>query len=218
MTDIAHGSKLTVADFDLFSDDKKGEIIPATDRPRVVHYYNAKHLPKDHDIFQTQVVDEAYSNYFLSSKTQTRRAVKLIVPHLRIRTVQTKPTPQRLLARLKFLNEEAVDDGIKPSSDSRNDLLSFYVENRIDKVPSVFLLENGNFRAVWKEDGAQIGIQFLGSDTGQFVALRNEKKKQHHVIGVEGFAEIRRVVSALQIDGLWFKSGLTTAYNLLIAR
>ncbi|CAN0119650.1 unnamed protein product [Phaeothamnion confervicola] len=42
--------------------------------------------------------------------------------------------------------------------------------------PAIFLLDNGNFRALWRDENnkQQVGLQFLGNETVQYVIFVRE--------------------------------------------
>jgi hypothetical protein len=70
---------------------------------------------------------------------------------------------QDIAARITELTSDATMANEPISQASLNDLLSFLSETRFSKRPAIFLLENGNFRAVWKAaNKEQAAFQFRG--------------------------------------------------------
>ncbi len=70
---------------------------------------------------------------------------------------------------------------------------------------SLFLLDNGNLRAVWKSQaGDQIGLQFLGNKTIQYVMFthRPHAATVSRVYGRDTSAGIRRQIAALDLSHL----------------
>ena len=72
--------------------------------------------------------------------------------------------------RIEDLKRIADDEGIEVSDDSEQDLRSFLNSVRFMRRPYIALLDNGNFRAIWKNAGhEQIGLQFRGARRIQYV-------------------------------------------------
>lgn len=72
--------------------------------------------------------------------------------------------------RITELTELAVEDGINMSPASFRDLWGFISKNPEMHRPNVFALDNGNFRAEWKnQKGELIGLEFCGNQLVKFV-------------------------------------------------
>ena len=113
-------------------------------------------------------------------------------------------------ARLSELKEIAVSEAIVPSLSSEADLISFLRKTRSRHRPSLFLLENGNFRAVWKGlGGRQIGLQFFGEGQVQFVifARRPEPDLIVRSCGRDTLDGILEQLGALGVDQLVYGEG-----------
>ena len=81
--------------------------------------------------------------------------------------------------RVDALKREAGAAGLPVSEGSERDFLRFLGDHPVERRPYLALLDNGNFRAVWKgPDGEQIGLQFRGGAEVQFVlfAKRNRSR------------------------------------------
>jgi hypothetical protein len=99
-----------------------------------------------------------------------------------------------LVSRLAELQDEAKEENLSISEKSKADLIKFTQDNTNIKRPHIFLVENGNFRAVWKNDkDEQVGIQFLGDDVGQFVIFvaRNDANFVARSCGRDSLANSR---------------------------
>lgn len=100
---------------------------------------------------------------------------------------------------LRHLTEEE-DYCLKPSSEK--DFWSFFEMNPFVRQGNLVLLENGNLRAIWKDGrGTQIGLQFLGSGTIQFVIfkVRTEGKPVSRVYGRDDFEGIKCQIQAFEL-------------------
>jgi hypothetical protein len=85
-------------------------------------------------------------------------------------------TTIELLNRLQFLMIEAERDGITFSEASLADFKTFMRGINVRSRPSLFLNDNGNLRALWKnEHREQVGIQFLGDGAVQFVIFKKRR-------------------------------------------
>ncbi|MCP4143547.1 MAG: hypothetical protein GY755_25220 [Chloroflexi bacterium] len=95
---------------------------------------------------------------------------KLAISLLVEMEMQTANISNNIQNRIKILAEIAEEDDITINSDSETDLWRFLKRLSFIKQPKLFLLENGNFRIVWKGGlDEQIGLQFLGKGQIQFV-------------------------------------------------
>jgi hypothetical protein len=72
--------------------------------------------------------------------------------------------------RLRELHVDALRNVEPFSESSLADLRSFLDSLSFTERPAIFLLEDGNLRAVWRNaDKEQVGLQFLGGGIVQFV-------------------------------------------------
>jgi hypothetical protein len=75
-----------------------------------------------------------------------------------------------IFSRLSELKREAAAEQIPYSQHSEHDFFKFWLLNPEIVRPYLFLLENGNLRALWKNtDGEQVGLQFRGDELVQYV-------------------------------------------------
>lgn len=73
-------------------------------------------------------------------------------------------------ARLDSLKSEALSCGQVINPLSEKDMIEFLKSRIFVRRPFITLLDNGNLRAIWKSaDGEQIGLQFRGNKTVQYV-------------------------------------------------
>lgn len=78
-----------------------------------------------------------------------------------------------LSKRIQTLKIEAELDGVNFSLASYADFLSFLAETQPRSRPSLFLNDNGNLRALWRNNvREQVGLQFLGGGHIQFVIFK----------------------------------------------
>jgi len=108
------------------------------------------------------------------------------------------------ISTLKRIGEE---ESISPSEKSGELLIEFLNRRTIDNKPSIFLLENGNFRALWKnEKGEQIGLQFLSDGNIQFVifARRPDSSDLARSYGIDTPEGIKRILEANRLRTLLY--------------
>ena len=78
--------------------------------------------------------------------------------------------------RIAFLWEQAFLEGRFLNDQSRRTFLDFLKCNLLIQRGHLFLLENGNLRAVWKGEGAsRIGLQFLENGYIQYVLFKQRQ-------------------------------------------
>jgi hypothetical protein len=108
-------------------------------------------------------------------------------------------TKNEIEERLRDLRIEAeLND--EPFSDlSADDLRSFLASLKLTRRPSIFLLDNGNLRILWRNDAKeQVGIQFLGIGVVQFVmfVLRRDPALMMREAGVDVLSAMRPKIAA----------------------
>ena len=105
--------------------------------------------------------------------------------------------------RISVLEEQGSSEGNFLNSQSRETFLIFFTNNPLIQPGHLFLLENGNLRAVWKGDnGSHIGLQFLENGLIQYVLF----KKRHidlpvsRAYGRDTPLGVLEQISALELD------------------
>jgi hypothetical protein len=132
-----------------------------------------------------------------------------LVPFLGVKLEEapSSRTAAELVARISFLRVEAERENIPFSELSRDALWSFIREFHPTARPRVYLNDNGNLRALWKNsNGEQIGLEFLGAGAIQFVIFkqRGGLTQMARVAGVESEDRIFGHIRASNAQGLLF--------------
>jgi len=107
--------------------------------------------------------------------------------------------------RISELMELALEDEIEMSPSSFWDLWLFISARPAASVPNVFALDNGNFRAVWKNSkGERVALEFQGSQTVEFVIFEYNHllSKMMRMTGIQGLNRIRALITAAYADHL----------------
>ena len=107
--------------------------------------------------------------------------------------------------RIQELKADAQIEGYTVSESSERDLLRFLDEYVFTQRPFITVLDNGNLRALWKnEKGENLGIQFLGKDQVQYVffAYRADQDFIARVSGRDSLTYIGRHIEALGLERL----------------
>lgn len=105
--------------------------------------------------------------------------------------------------RIGELREEAADESMPWNAASERELIAFCASVGGER-PAIYLLENGNLRAVWRDrSGAQIGLQFRGDGQVHYVifAPRGVGPVARHY-GQEHVANIRAQVRFAGLERL----------------
>ena len=118
-----------------------------------------------------------------------------------------QPTDARqpVKARIGRLKDLASEEGIEPSAASERDLRAFLDSVAPSRRPYIALLDNGNFRAVWKNtELEQVGLQFLGNSEVQYVlfALRPPKRFVARAAGRDVLTHIKRWIESYGLSRL----------------
>jgi hypothetical protein len=106
-----------------------------------------------------------------------------------------------LVDRLIELNRDAREDGTEASAKSAADLAAFVVGQRLAK-PMLSLTDGGTYRGVWKGEGWQAAIHFLGDARVNFVIANAVGDRPDRNYGSSTLGAIRRYLKALE---LWSK-------------
>jgi len=105
-------------------------------------------------------------------------------------------------ARLRELRIDAESSG-EPFSDASLDDLWVFLDSFPNATrPAIFLLDNGNLRALWKNEAKeQVGLQFLGNGEVQFVIFsqRQNPPIMAREAGAGPLSAIRAVIA--EMDG-----------------
>jgi hypothetical protein len=112
-----------------------------------------------------------------------------------------------LSKRIQFLKVESEIDRVPFSDASLADFQAFLRDIGPRARPSLFLNDNGNLRALWKNDQReQIGLQFLGDGNIQFVIFkqRGGALKMARVAGIDAKDKIFGHIKASGAEGLLF--------------
>lgn len=112
---------------------------------------------------------------------------------------------QAVEARIDRLKNFATEEGIEISAASERDLCAFLDSVALSRCPYIALLDNGNFRAVWRNaDLEQAGLQFLGDGEMQYVlfALRPPSRIMARAAGRDVLTHIERGIESYDLSRL----------------
>ncbi len=107
--------------------------------------------------------------------------------------------------RIAEIRALAAEEAIAISSRSESDLIEFLRSVTAARRPKLYLLDNGNVRAVWKgADDQQIGLQFLGDGQVQFVVFgyRHDPDGAVQACGRDTVVGIQKQIKALGVARL----------------
>ena len=124
------------------------------------------------------------------------------IAHLIKMHKETAGIHARIRQRIELLKEIGEEEEIAYNANSEHDLWRFLKRLSFIKSPKLFLLDNGNLRAVWKGDGGKhIGLQFPGGGQIRFVicSRREGHNNMARIRGRDDFAGIARQLDASAI-------------------
>ena len=112
------------------------------------------------------------------------------------------------MARIEFLQAEALHEGYGLNPASRIDFERFALGVPDVRKGNLVLLENGNLRAIWKdEQGTRLGLQFLGGGMAQYVIFKRREKSQpiSRVAGRDSLEGLERQFVAFELHSLLYE-------------
>jgi hypothetical protein len=123
------------------------------------------------------------------------------------RQLSFKPTDLHgaVFKRVHELMDLATEDEIEMSPSSFWDLWSFISTRPSAPVPNVFALDNGNFRAVWKNsEGERVALEFRGSQIVGFVIFEYDRSlnKMMRMAGMQVLDRVQTHIAAAQVNHL----------------
>ena len=112
---------------------------------------------------------------------------------------------QAYFLRIEELKGYAIEDDIEVNSESERDFHHFTNSTSLRSEAALFLMDNGNLRAVWKDaNGGHVGIQFLGKQQAECVIFnqRVEGDFVSRVAGHDTLDGVRRQIAAFDLVAL----------------
>ena len=107
--------------------------------------------------------------------------------------------------RIEDLRDYGEDDGIRVNEDSEGDFWSFVHSAPLSERAALFLMDNGNLRAVWKDrDLSHIGIQFLGQQKAEYVIFNRKKGSEDifRAADIDTLSGVRKQIHAFDLTSL----------------
>ena len=115
----------------------------------------------------------------------------------------TRASYQRRIAQLRSFAEE---DGIELSAPSEDDFFDFACNEPQTKAASLVLLDNGNLRAVWRSGQEEVGVQFYGGGSLQYLISREgDDGKITHTARRGTFEEFSAAIEGAGLGGLLYE-------------
>jgi len=107
--------------------------------------------------------------------------------------------------RIEVLRSDAQRDGFAMNEVSEADFWSFIESISFAQKAGLVLLDNGNLRAVWKdENGSHLGLQFLGTRLVEYVIFKRRQatKDISRVAGQDTIEGIKKKIRAFDLTAL----------------
>ena len=157
----------------------------STVMPRSLGHFSAKADPLD------------IPDHFVSTAVMARAAIEEWAQAHRIR--------RHYVERIQFLKEDAAYEGIAVNPLSERDFWSFIHSAPLSERASLFLMGNGNFRAIWRgEEFDQVGVEFRGRQSAEYVIIsrRGSTEDISSTAGIDTLSGVRRMIGAFDLNWL----------------
>lgn len=125
------------------------------------------------------------------------------IQHILERVNRSLGTRAKFERRLEVLTDEAEADGSAFNPDSEVAFRWFLDEHPFLRSGRLFLMDNGNLRATWKDDrDTHVGLQFLPGDSVQYVIFtrRPSSRTISRVHGYDTLDGIPRLLAAYDLS------------------
>lgn len=147
--------------------------LPSGMRTGTVQHPDFRFLPLSQD---TETADLVVASHVQLVRF---RFLDLIDEYGRQSVTRSRALPKIVSAydnRINVLGKQAATEGYFLNSGSKETFQRFFQKNPLIRLGRLVLLENGNLRAVWKdENGSHIGLQFLDNLSIQYVLFKRRK-------------------------------------------
>ena len=108
--------------------------------------------------------------------------------------------------RIALLRSFAEEDGIELSALSEGDFFDFACTEPQTKAASLVLLDNGNLRAVWRAGQQEVGVQFYGGGSVQYLLSREgDDGNVTHTARRGTFEEFSAAIEGAGLGGLLYE-------------
>jgi len=117
-------------------------------------------------------------------------------------------TAKVYLTRVSTLRRTAEKDGYSLIPASELDFWNFIKLNTRLRKGNLVLMDNGNLRAVWKDDQkTHFGLQFLGRGMVQYVIFKQREDTQSvsRVAGRDTFEGVKKQIDAFELHSLLYE-------------
>lgn len=176
------------------------EVPPSPRRRRVVQPENPFQSPGT--VQRERAFQSSGTVEIESSNPLVEHIATLAARHWKDRRIRV-----RIEDRLRELQIDARRGGDPLSEASLSDLRAFLKPLALAHRPAIFLLDNGNFRALWRNEAHEhVGLQFLGGRLVQYVifARRENPPVLTTHAGSDTVSTIRAQITANACDHLLF--------------
>lgn len=120
-------------------------------------------------------------------------------------TVTVPITWEVYRCRIEELRGYGEEDGIQINEESEKDFWLFVYSAPLSGKAAMFLMDNGNLRAVWKgEDASHVGIQFLGGHKAEYVIFKRREGSEDvsRVAGVDTLRGVKKRIHDFDLISL----------------
>lgn len=169
-------------------------------------YAQLLHFPKDYDDLLNNPIDMGTESHTIHVLNWVIEVLKhpadnsLRDSELNFEEKFDTPNSRVILEineRLEELEVVGKEENLIMSQDSKSEFLKFIHLLKPSIRPLIFIVENGNLRALWPhDDGRQIGLQFLGEERIQYVMF-DEKQSDGTVNTEYGRTSFKKIIDLI---------------------
>lgn len=169
-------------------------------------YAQLHHFPKDYDDLLNNPIDMGTESHTIHVLNWVIEVLKHLADNslrdseLNFEEKFDTPNSRVILEineRLEELEVVGKEENLIMSQDSKSEFLKFIHLLNPSIRPLIFIVENGNLRALWPhDDGRQIGLQFLGEERIQYVMF-DEKQSDGTVNTEYGRTSFKKIIDLI---------------------
>lgn len=175
--------------------------------------FDTKRSNEQFRVFAVNVMSQWINSAYVSSRTPSFMNDLIDLTGLQVQFMPGIEEKRRKLhqvwhaykGRIEYLRTEAQLDGFTVNEVSETDFWSFFKSMPFLRKAGVILMDNGNLRAVWRDEHKnRLGLQFLGDQSVEYVIFKRRQgaKEISRAAGFDTLNGFKKQIHAFDLKSL----------------